>query len=104
MRGHDEPAPLRATGERETAVEASLPNRGLAPVQARGDEGIAALGAVISPASRLLDERPTRRSGWLNTARIRAVSSGVMIASQFPGPRIARSRRSHVAVVFDAGS
>ena len=33
VRGHDEPAPLRATGERETAVEASLPDGCLAPVQ-----------------------------------------------------------------------
>ncbi len=62
------------------------------------------LAQVISPASRLLEERPTRRSGWLNTDLMRAVSSAVMIASQFPGPRIAWSRRFHVVVVFDGGS
>src|SRR6218665_3076562 len=40
--------------------------------------------------SRLIEDAPTRRSGLESIALMRVVSSGVMIAGQFPGPRISR--------------
>src|SRR5690606_40538260 len=45
---------------------------------------------AIPPSSERVAGVAERRDGSARIARIRAVSSGVMIASQSPGPRISR--------------